>query len=477
MIRRSSSFLGIALSDNGALCAEVSGGERAAVRRTAAFTFPADTGAQGLDAPDTTGKALAAFLRQQHFNASRAVVGVPARWLIAVEREIPPADLDLARATLRLQAERLAVAESGELVFDYAGTPDPAAATKVLLVAMRRERLDRIEKMIRAAGLSLVAVTSTGLALASAAGEGGGMLMLGRSGGEIVWGAGASPRMLRHVAITTNGHGLPALAPLGAELRRAAALARTNGALGDRGVLLMDGVGLPPEQLAELSEKSGVAVRVANPTEAAPAATATATVTATADADPPGRFAPAAALAVAGARSRPLPVDFIDSRLAPEVKSRFGRGRVWAAVVSVIIIGGLLALYLVVRQRESQLAELNAELKELQPHIATAQATIDRLSYARGFYDNRPEMLEGLRELAMMFHDDERVWVNSFTLRENGKGQISGNAVDQKTVLALLGRLSANDRFSDVKMLDMREADARSREVSYSISFGFKPTE
>jgi hypothetical protein len=104
----------------------------------------------------------------------------------------------------------------------------------------------------------------------------------------------------------------------------------------------------------------------------------------------------------------------------------------------------------------------------------TAQVAIDRLSYARGFYDTRPPILEGLREVAVMFRDDEKVWVNSFTLRETGKGQISGNAADQKTVLALLGRMTADDRLEDVKMLDLRESDAKTKEVAFSISFGLK---
>jgi hypothetical protein len=474
MMGRSPSFLGLAFSDTGAACAEVApgGGGRGTLRRTATFTFAPDA---TLDKPDAAGAALAAFLKQHKFGASRVVVGVPARWLIAVERDVPPADEELTRATLRLQAERLAVAESGELIFDYAGKGDPSAATKVLLVGMRRERLARIETMTRAAGLTLAGVTSTGLTLASTAiVDGGGVLVLGRGGGEIVFGGGGSPRMLRHVAVTTNGHGHPPLAPLGAELRRAVALARTNGEPGDRGLLLMDGVGLEPHHVAELSEKSGVSVRSAGEDEVLGAATA---VESPAVAALPGQFAPAAALALAGARGVTLPVDFTHSRLAPEPKSRFGRARVWAAILGVILIGGLLALYLVVRHRESQLAAINAGLKDKQPAITTAKTAIDRLSYARGFFDNRPPMLDGLRELTLVFRDDERVWVNSFTLRENGKGQISGNAADQKAVLALLGRLSGSDRFTDVKLLDMREADARSKEISFSISFGLNRLE
>src|SRR5687767_11784469 len=116
MMGRSSSFLGVAFSDTGAACAETAPGG-GTLRRTAAFTF---TPGAGLDTPEAAGAALAAFLKQHKFSASRVVVGVPARWLIAVERDVPPADEELTRATLRLQAERLAVAESGELIFDYA---------------------------------------------------------------------------------------------------------------------------------------------------------------------------------------------------------------------------------------------------------------------------------------------------------------------------------------------------------------------
>src|SRR5439155_23891697 len=107
---RPNSFLGVAVSDRSLSCAQVTiAGDRRSVRKTATFIFPTDA---TLDQnPEAAGQALAGFLRQKGFTASRVVVGVPARWLIAVEKEIPPADPQQARAALRLQAERLAVAE------------------------------------------------------------------------------------------------------------------------------------------------------------------------------------------------------------------------------------------------------------------------------------------------------------------------------------------------------------------------------
>src|SRR6185436_17616624 len=134
MMGRSTSFLGLAVTDHAVACAEVSA---TSVRRTAIFTFGPEA---TLDQPAVAGEALAKFLRQKGFTANRAIAGVPARWLIAVEKEVPPADEEQTRALLRLQAERLAVAESGDVVFDFAGRANSSAPSKVLLVGMLRQR-------------------------------------------------------------------------------------------------------------------------------------------------------------------------------------------------------------------------------------------------------------------------------------------------------------------------------------------------
>jgi Tfp pilus assembly PilM family ATPase len=184
---RSTSFLGVAVSDRSVTCAEVSigSGDRRTVRRTATFVFPPDA---TLDSPDALGQALAAFLRQRKFTASRVVAGVPARWLIAIEKEVPPADEQQARSMLRLQAERLAVAEHGDVVFDFAGRTSSSTISKVLLVGMVRDKLHRVEQMMDAAGtVGSSPITSSGLTLAAAAARrqggmdspGGGLLMLG----------------------------------------------------------------------------------------------------------------------------------------------------------------------------------------------------------------------------------------------------------------------------------------------------------
>ena len=129
------------------------------VRRIANFAF---TPEHSLEKPEATGVALAAFLREKRFTASRVVAGVPARWLIASEKDIPPANEQQAVAALSLQAER-AAGEGNEIVFDFSGEPNPQASSRVLLVGIARQQFDRVNRILDTAGLAILAITSTGL--------------------------------------------------------------------------------------------------------------------------------------------------------------------------------------------------------------------------------------------------------------------------------------------------------------------------
>jgi hypothetical protein len=485
---RSSSFLGVAVSDQWATCAEISlgGGDRRTVRRTATFTFPADV---TLDSPDALGQAFAAFLRQKRFTASRVVVGVPARWLIAIEKEVPPADDQQARAMLRLQAERLAVAEHGDVVFDFAGRTSSSAISKVLLVGMAREKLNRVEQMMDAAGMSVVAITSTGLTLAAAAsrakgmerdgGGGGGVLMLGRSGGEVIWRHDGAPRMLRHVAYLMNGHGHPPIAPLGAELHRAVAFAAANGDVASE-LLVVDGVGLPAEQVSQLSTRIGVPIRAddgvkALRVEVDPNAAADKET----DAEPAatvGRFAPAMSLALAAAKTELLPLDFKHSRLTPAPAQRISRAQMWGIAIGATLIIALAALYLTVRAKESMLAELDRDLKAKKDEIDQARADVERVKYGRSYFEARPPILDMMRELSLTFGETERIWVTSVGYREGNRFTVSGKSADPKTPVNVADRMRANPRFSDVRMPSgIVEADPKTREVSFTVSFQFNP--
>jgi hypothetical protein len=470
---RSGNYLGVSVSDRTIVCAEValSGGRRLA-RESAEFAVPA--GMTLLEKPEAVGEALKTFLRERGFGASRAVVGVPARWMIALEKDVPPAGEEQARSMLRLQAERLAVAENGDMVFDYAGKSDSAHATKVLLVGMQRQRVDAVERMLAAAGLNVVAITSSALALArgaTGAERDRPMLLVGRQGAEMVWRHDGAPRMLRHVAVAAvNGHGPVSVGPLGLELSRAVALTRVNGNTTTSELMLWDALGLSSAQVSELAERTGLAVRAGDARKELGVESVNGQEGGAAEA-----FAPALALAVAGADRDLLPVDFKRSHLTPAKVRRMGRKTTWAAVIGAVAVLGTAVLYWDVRIRESELAKLTSDLDQHKNEFKAAENMVGRVTYSRGFFETRPPYLECMRDVTLAFpiRESEQIWVTNLTLRENRRGQIQGRANNNETVRTVLESLKRSAKFTGVQLIDLRDSGGRTREVTFSIGFSY----
>jgi hypothetical protein len=157
-------LLGLALDEDGVLAAEVdvrSG--RPQVRRSGRLDFGRKL------TPDTVkelGQQLRRFLRENHFGSKQAVVGIPAKWVLAKEIVAPPADAETLSGMLSIQAERAFSLNAGDLVFDYYGRTSKTQSSRVLLVASRRELLDRVTDLMTAAGIQVRAVTASALAFA-----------------------------------------------------------------------------------------------------------------------------------------------------------------------------------------------------------------------------------------------------------------------------------------------------------------------
>ena len=181
-------------------------------------------------------------------------------------------------------------------------------------------------------------------------------------------------------------------------------------------------------------------------------------------------------LALAGSRCE-LPVDLAHSRLAPPQEKRFGRKGLWATVLGTLLVVGLGALVWDVQARKSEEAELKTQLASIDGDVKAATANVAKLTYGRGYFQTRPPMLECLREITLAFREDEPIWVSTVNFRDTHAGQLSGKSTDQRYVLAMWDRMKKDPKFSDVKLLDMRDAGSRSKEIAYTISFNFEGDE
>jgi len=197
-------------------------------------------------------------------------------------------------------------------------------------------------------------------------------------------------------------------------------------------------------------------------------------------------FAPAIALAAAAADRSLLPLDFVKSRLTPKRQRKVGRRTSWGIVGAVVLVLLVAGLYYVDEQQQSKLDRINATLNSEKTQLQRAQTIVGRMDYTKGYFDTRPPILECLRELTLSFHDDEKIWTTSLSLREEErrtekekklppvrKGQLQGKAYDSTVVYTMLDRLRKNPKFTDVKLQKVADVGGRSREVTFSATFNF----
>lgn len=459
-----SNFLGLAVGDRSLLAAEVSvSRERSALRRVAEFVFPPG---KTLEQPDDLGEALAQFLRQNKFSASKVVVGVPARWLIAREKEVPPSRVDAAIGMLKLASERLVSADL-EMVFDFAGQPDPAAQSKVLLVGLLKQQADRLTKMVDAAGLSLLGITSTTLTLANAAGEeaGGVVVSLGSDAIEVAAHSKGTPVLLRHVGAA--GGGAAAVSLIGPELRRAVSGAQIGGLNGaSRSMLLWDGIGLGADETTTLGERSGLQADIGKDLDR---------LGVHANGEFGGndmrRFGPAAALALAAGDRGLLAVDFLHSRLAVRKQRRVGRKGAWGIFIGTVIILAIGVLVWDVQRKQSQLDELNQVLEHNAPDVVAAKAVQAKVQLAHPWFDARPKVLDCLKDVTESLGVREPIWITNCSIKDDHSVVLSGRAANKDIAILVQKRMAANKKFADVRLQDLRETGGRSQDYTFAIKF------
>jgi Tfp pilus assembly protein PilN len=180
---------------------------------------------------------------------------------------------------------------------------------------------------------------------------------------------------------------------------------------------------------------------------------------------------PAIALALMAAKQQ-LPLDFEHSRLTPAAPKRFGRRALIGGTIGIVAAILVVIMLVLSSHRQSKLDALKTQLNN--PELLAAKAAIDRLNFGRGFFpEGRSSAIDCLRELSLAFRADEKIWTTSFTFREGGKCNLTGKANDQKTILRVLEGLKQTGKFTDVKLLDMREADAKGTESTFSIGFTY----
>jgi hypothetical protein len=400
--------------------------------------------------PAALGRKLGAWLKDKGFTAREVVAGLPAQWLLIKERQVPPASPEALASILRIQAERDFSLDPAALVIDYIAGDKTENGQAVALAAVLKDRVEQISTVAQAAGLKLMSVTPTVMALSSALGAPN-CLYFGANGTELA--ACQGVKTLRHVAAP----GAAENGSLPGELKRLAALNPAQ--LSAREWTVCEDLGLDAALVLALGQSAGL---IFKPSCALKNVEAT-----------PECKNALGAIALAVRRFETTGLDFIHSRLEVKAPPKISKRTSWglaAAAVVLLLAGFLIYDWRALASEVGELRESNAGMKET---VEAAKDFVDRFNATRKWYDERPNYLECMRAITLCYPEEGKVWTTNLSVREDLKGVLTGRAADEKSVLDVLDRMKASKYLSDVKMLQMRSAGNKTTDVTFSIGFTF----
>jgi len=364
--------IGLTIGQRSMLVAEVSQrGGKPTMQQYAEFVYPEGV---GLADADKLGPALAQFWKQQRFGTREVIIGLPAKQLITRRKEVPAASEAIASSTLRLQAESEFSAELDNLVMDYAGSPSASEATTVLLIATNRKIIEQCEALAKAAGLKVLAITSTTAALGRATsrlpGGDGLVVNMGNAGAELIVQHGQDPAHLRHLN-SPSASSPEAIGALAGEIRRIMASIPRNGT--PQTVALWMG----PALSGDASTGSILEQRLAMPVTSPEVSNLLTSENREANA-----YAAPAAVALTAIDPKGLPVDFLHSRLAPPPPPRVSTTTVLLVVLGLAIVGFIGYAFYDLGQRQSKVDRYNKLIAGMSKQVDQAKLHKTRLDDA-----------------------------------------------------------------------------------------------
>jgi hypothetical protein len=414
---------------------------------SAALTLDPLTAAPELVGREIRNQLDAAGVRERH-----CIFGVPLKWVLTAQTELPPLPEADAASLLQLEAERGFSTDVATLQLASSSCPMAADKKHILLAGIPSAHVATLEQVLVAAKLKPVAFALGMSALQLPAAEkSSGVLALaiGESTVSLQITCGGGVAALRSLeGAIENPTGRPALLPdlvaretritlgqLPAELRDAVKRIRIFGPrdlaqqLADEMELRFEPMGLTVEVVSACKpDEFGVQLPPEAPVSAA--------------------FSLAARPLV----EQPPAFDFLPPKptLIEQFAAKYssGRLRTTGAIAAgvLVIVGGLFFI------QQIQLWRLRSQWSAMEVKVAELQGVQDRIRQFQPWYDGTFRDLAILRQLSVAFPEDGIVTAKSIEIQNNNTVSCSGTAQNNAALLATLGRLSGAEGVSNLKV-------------------------
>jgi hypothetical protein len=448
--KKLTSVLGLALDGSrldGVVLRRANGSLQLQQSFSAALTLDPLTAAPELVGREIRNHLDAAGVRERH-----CILGVPLKWVLTAHTELPPLPEADTASLLQMEAERGFPTDVSTLQLASSHCPLAADKKHVLLAGIPSAHIATLERVLVAAKLKPVSFALGLAALQPPAAENSNgvlALAIGEStvSLQITCGGGVAALRALEGAIE-NPAGRPALLPdlvaresritlgqLPAELRDAVKRIRIFGPrelaqqLADEMELRFEPMGLSVEVVAAYKpDEFGVQL------------------------PPEASLSAAFSLAARALMEQPPVFEFLPPKLTIiqqfAAKYSSGRLRTTGAVAAgiVAIVGGLFLI------QQIELWHLRSQWSGMSAKVLELQGVQNKIQQFRPWYDDTFRDLAILRQLTLAFPENGVVTAKTIQIQEGNTVSCSGNAQDNASLLALLGKLSDVGGVSNLKV-------------------------
>ncbi len=407
-------------------------------------------------APELVGREIRNQLDAAGVRERDCVVGVPVKWILTAQTELPPLPEADAKSLLQMEAERGFHSDVTTLQISDSRSPLADGKKNVLLAGIPSTHLAALENILTAAKLKPVSFASpisalqfpgdekSGGVLALAIGErnvslqitaGGGVVALRSLEGAVEDEAG---RRALHADVVARETRIT-LGQLPGGLRDAVKVIRVFGPrelaqpLVDELELRFEPMGIKVEFVSTYAPNEfGVTLPVETSLSAAFSLAARFLV----EQKPAFEFLP------------PKP-NFIELFVSKYSSGRLRTTGAVAAGVALIIVGIFLF-------QQFQLWRLRSQWSHIAVKVGELSAIQDNIRQYRSWYDGTFPNLAILRQLSVSFPEDGSVTAKNIEVRDGGTVTCSGTARDYASLLAMQARLRAADGVTEVQLQQIR---------------------
>lgn len=400
-------------------------------------------------APDLVGREIRNHLDAAGIRERDCVLGVPLKWVLTAQAELPPLPEADATSLLQMEAERSFHADVATLQVANSRTPLAEDKKFVLLAGIPNPHLVALENVLGAAKLKLASFALGMTALQPAASEKSkGVLALVISetsvGLQITTGGVAALRALEgaveneagrltlHSALVVRETRVT-LGQLPAELRATVKRIRIFGPrelaqqLADELELKFEPLGFRVEIVsAYAADEFGVTLPVGASVSAA--------------------FSLAARLLT----EQPPAFEFLPPKptFIELLVTKYSSGRLRTA--GAVGVAALLLFLGVFGWQQYQLWSLRSQWSKIESKVGSLETVQDEIRQYRSWYDGTFKNLAILRQLSLAFPEDGAVTAKNIVIQNGGKVTCSGTARDNSALQTVESKLSASPGVTDV---------------------------